>query len=129
MADGTAAYERLGDRAHLDRRHHARQDAVLLERILHGEPVDHRREHAHVVARRAVHALGARGDAAEDIAAADDDAGLDAETLNFSDVCGDAGGDGRIDAELLLAHQRLPGKFQEDALVHGRRGRHIEEKL
>jgi hypothetical protein len=33
--------------------------AEPLERVLQGEPVDHRREHAHVVGAGAVHALGA----------------------------------------------------------------------
>ena len=50
---------------------------MLLERVLQGEGVDDRAEHAHVVALRAVHA-GARSlEPAEDVAAADHDADLD----------------------------------------------------
>ena len=128
VADRPAADERLGNGPHFDRRDDARDHAVLLERILHGEAVDHGRQHAHVVARRAVHALRARGDSTEDIASADDDADLDAEAADFRDVGGDARGDGGIDAELLLAHQRLPGQFQQDALVHGGR-RHVGREL
>ena len=59
-------------------------------------------------------------EAAEDVAAADDDAGLDAELLDFADVLGDLRGHGGIDAELLLAHQSFAGEFQKDALVGGR---------
>ena len=121
VADRPAADERLGHRAHLDGRDDARHHALLLERVLHGQPVDDGRQHAHVVARRAIHALGAGRHAAEDIAAADDDADLDAEALNFCDVRGNAGGDGGIDAEGLLAHQRLPGQLQQDAFIRGRR--------
>ena len=70
-------------------------DAVLLERILHGQAVDDGGEHAHVIAGGAIHALRAGGHAAEDVAAANDDADFDAEALNLCDVCGDAGGDVR----------------------------------
>ena len=109
VAHGAAADEGLGHGAHLDRRHHARDDAVLLERILHRQSVDDRREHAHVVASRAIHALGAGRHASEDVASADDDADLDAEALNFGDVGGDSASDGGVDAEGLFAHQRFAG--------------------
>ena len=68
---------------------------VLLERVLQRERVDDGREHAHVVGGRAVHAARARRQAAEDVAAADDDAGLDAERLDLADVLGDLRGDRR----------------------------------
>ena len=83
VANRPAADERLGDRAHLDGGDDARQDAVLLERVLHGQAVDDRGEHAHVVAGGAIHALRAGGHAAEDVAAADDDADFDAEAPGF----------------------------------------------
>ena len=79
--------------------------------------VDDRRQHAHVVGGGAVHAAHAGRQAAEDVAAADDDGRLDAEALDLADVAGDAGGDGRIDPELLVAHQRFAGELQEDALI------------
>ena len=50
--------------------------AVLLQGILEGEAVHDRREHAHVVAGRPFHALGGRREAAEDVAATDDDGDL-----------------------------------------------------
>ena len=77
------------------------------------------RQHPHVVRGRAVHAARARGDAPEDVAAADDDGGLDAHALDFGDVQGDLVGDGGIDPVGLLAHQGFAGKFQEDAFVGG----------
>ena len=86
VADGAAADERLGDRAHLDGGDDPRDHVLLLERVLQREGVDDRRQHAHVVGRRAVHAARARGDAAEDVAAADDDGRLDAHALDFGDV-------------------------------------------
>ena len=74
VAHGAAANERLGHRAHLDGGEHARRHAGVLERVLQRQGVDHRGEHAHVVAGRAVHAAGAGGQAAKDVAAADHDA-------------------------------------------------------
>ncbi len=98
---------------------HARDDAVLLERVLQGQGVDHRRQHAHVVAAGAIHAARAGGQAPEDIAAANHDGRLDTEVLDVFDVPGDLGGDGRVDAVLLLAHQGFARELQEDAFVGG----------
>ena len=109
MADRAPPDERLRHRAHLDRGHHARHHALLLERVLQGQRVDDGRQHAHVVAGGAVHPASARRDAAEDVAAADDDGGLDAERLDLLHVVRDLRRDGRIDAVLLLAHQRFAG--------------------
>ena len=66
----------LGDGRHRDRRLDPGVDADLLERVLHGERVHHRREHAHIVGAGPVEALGGAGEAAEDVAAADDEAEL-----------------------------------------------------
>ena len=96
-----------------------RGDAVVLERVLQRQRVDDRRQHPHVVGRRAVHALRARRQAAEQVAAADHDRGLDAELLDLLDVFRDLGGDRGVDSELLLAHQGFAGKFEQDALVGG----------
>src|SRR5687767_15891914 len=49
--------------------------------ILHGEAVDDGRQHPHVVAGGAIHALRACGHAAEDVASANDDTDLHAEAL------------------------------------------------
>ena len=99
-------------------------DALLLERILKRQRVDHRGQHAHVVGGGAIHAARARGDAAEDVAAADDDGRLHAHRLDLADLAGDLRGNGRIDAVALLAHEGFAGEFQEDAFVEARSGGH-----
>ena len=121
MADGAASDERLGDGAHLDRGDDARHDALLLERVLQRERVDHGAEHPHVVGGRAVHAARARGDAAEDVAAADHDRGLDAHALDLGDVARDLRRNRGIDPVVLFAHQGFAGEFEEDAFVWERR--------
>ena len=77
-----------------------------------------------MVAGHPVAALGRHGDAAEDVAAADDDGDLDAQRARLGDVGGDAVDDRDVDAEMLLAHQRLAGRFQQDSAVEwlGRHG-------
>ena len=50
-----------------------------LQARLQRQPVDDRRQHAHVVGGRALHATRAGRLAAPDVAAADDDGDLDAE--------------------------------------------------
>ena len=118
MADRSAADERLGDRAHFDGCHHAGDHPLLLESVLEGQRVDHRRQHPHVVGGRAVHATGARRDAAKDVAAADHDGRLDAHVPESSATSrGDLRRDGRVDPVVLLAHERFAGQFQENALV------------
>jgi hypothetical protein len=122
VADGPPPDEGFGDRPHLDRGEEARLDAVLFERVLQGEAVDDGGQHAHVVGRRAIHAPRARREAAKDVAAADDDTGLNAQGLDLGNVFRDAGGDRGIDAVGLVTHERLAGQLQKDALV-GRLGR------
>ena len=65
----------------------------LFEGVLQREGVDDRGQHAHVVGLRPVHADGAGGDAAEDVAAADDDGQLHAEGLDFAHLPRDLRGD------------------------------------
>ena len=124
MADGAPADEGLGDRAHFDGSQHPRRDAVVFKRILQGQRVDHRGQHTHVIAGRAVHAAGAGGQAAEDVAAANHHRCLDTERLNFGDVLGDSGGNRGIDPVVLVAHEGFARQLQEDTFVVGRgRGR------
>ena len=49
---------------------------LFFQRVLQGQRVDHRGEHAHVVGGDAVHVFRLHGHAAEKIAAADDDGDL-----------------------------------------------------
>jgi hypothetical protein len=74
MTLGAAADHRLADLVHLDGGLHAGRHAELLQRVLHGQSVHHRGQHAHIIGLGAVHALGSAGHTAEDVAAADDEA-------------------------------------------------------
>ena len=107
VAHGAAADIGLGDGRHRDRRLDAGVDADLLERVLHGERVHHRRQHAHIVGAGAVEALGGAGEAAEDVAAADDQAELVAARVGRLDLLGEARDGVGIDAELALAPSAL----------------------
>ena len=119
MPHRTAADERLGNRAHLDRRRDAGHDADVLERILQRERVDHRGQHPHVVRGRAVHAFGAGRQPAKEVAAADDDGGLDPELLDLADLFRNLRGDRRVDPERLFAHQGLTREFEQNATERG----------
>ena len=59
MPDGLAADVWLGDLVHLDGRLDADFDAALLQPVGHGQRIDDRRQHAHVVGPRALHASAA----------------------------------------------------------------------
>ena len=61
----------LANRTHRDGRLHPRLHTELLERVLHRERVHHGRQHAHVVAGRAVEPPGCARNAAENIATTD----------------------------------------------------------
>src|SRR3546814_656832 len=61
----------LADIVYLGRPHHPGRAAELLQCVLHGQRVDHRGQHAHVVAGDPVHAAGGQARATEDVAAAD----------------------------------------------------------
>jgi hypothetical protein len=117
VADGSAADVRLGDLVHRDRAHHPGRHAGPLEGILQRESVHHGREHPDVVAGRTVHAARRRREAAEDVAAADDDADLDAEPMDLGDLSCDERAERGIDAVGTIAEQRLTRQLQEDPLV------------
>ena len=80
--------EGLRQLRHLNRRHHARRHADRLERVHHRERVDNRREHAHRIARHAINALAGARESAEDVAAAENNADLAPERVDFLDVIG-----------------------------------------
>ena len=118
VAHGAAANVRLGHLVHEDGAHHPAGDAALLERVLHGDGVDDRGEHAHVVGADAVHLLGLLGDAAEEVASADDDADLDAQRVDIDDFAGDFGDLAGIEAEAARAGQYLTRKLENDPFIH-----------
>ena len=121
VAHRAAADVRLGDLGDRDRRLHPGRDVLLLERVLERQRVEHRREHPHVVAGRAVHAPCAAAQSAVDVAAADDDRDLDAAPVDGGDLAGDRLHARGIGAVLELAHQRLARELQQHALVDRRR--------
>ena len=97
MGERRALGEGFADFRHGDRREHDRVDAELGQRGTQRQRVDDGAEHAHVVARHPVPALRGDGDAAEDVATADDDRDLDAEPARFGDVGGDPVHDRDVD--------------------------------
>ena len=117
MAHGAAADERLGDLADVDRRLHAGGHAPLLQGVLEGEGVDHRGEHAHVVAGHAVDAAVAGGEAADDVAAADDDRHLDPEVWMSRISSAMAATTASSMPNGCVAHQGLAGDLEEDPAV------------
>ena len=96
-----------------------RASTGMVERILYGEAVHDGRQHAHVVAGRAVHALRAGRQPAEDVPAADDDRRLDPLRDRVGHLPGDLPHDTGIDPVLGLAEQCFAGQLQE----HPARGR------
>ena len=118
VANGAAPDERLGHLVHLDGAHHARPDALFLQRILQSQGIDDRGQHAHVIGGNAVHGLGLLGHAAEEIAAADHDGDLDSQTMYFGDFRRDLVHASVINTEALSGGQRLTGDFQKNAFVN-----------
>src|SRR5690606_30734541 len=89
----------------------------LLQRVLQCQRVVAGCEHAHVVGARAIHALGAAGDSAEDVAAADHHRGLHPALDEVTDLGGEARQRRRVDPVARVAHERLPRQLEEDAAV------------
>src|SRR5262249_54440799 len=102
-----------------DGRQHARLQSRFLEGVLQRQRIDDGGEHAHVVGGGAVHPSDARGDAPEDVAAADDDGDLDAEPDHFKHLGGDTVEHRRIDAVALPPGQTLPGELRDARAVRG----------
>ena len=119
VADRAAADVGLGDLGDRDRRLHARVDALLLERVLQRQRVEDGGEHAHVVGGGAVHARRGAGEAAEDVAGADDDRDLDAAIVDLADLARDRLHALEVGAVGEVAHQRLPRQLEQDPLEGG----------
>ncbi len=67
--------------------------------------------------------LAAAGEAAEDVAAADDDGDLAAGRDCFGDVASETLGDGHVDAEIAFAHQGFAGELEQQPPVGAARMR------
>lgn len=117
MADSPAADIRFSDLLHVDSRLDAGSDAVLFHGVLEGQGIHDRSQHAHVVCRDAVHAFSRTGQAAPDVAAADDDGDLDAELIDFDDLLGNGFNRFRVDTIPLFASQCFAAQFQYDAMI------------
>ena len=117
VADGPPADVRLGDLVHRDGGHDAGRDAGALEGVLEGQAVHDRGQHPDVVAGRAVHPAGGRCQAAEDVAATDDDPELHAQAVDLRDLLGDERTELRVDAVLAVAQEGLAGQLEQDPLV------------
>jgi hypothetical protein len=73
-----------------------------------------------VIASYPIATFGCDGNAAENIAAANDNAYLDAKSTRFSYVAGNAIGYRHIDSEPLIAHERFAGGLEQNAFVDSR---------
>jgi hypothetical protein len=102
---------RLADLIHLDCRHHPAENIALLQRILDRQRVNHRRQHAHVVRRNAVHLLGLFRNAAEEIPPAHHDGRFHPQLVNISQFPGNFVDANRIDAEAFTRCQSLAGEL------------------
>src|SRR5262249_2233822 len=88
--------------------------------LAQGKPIQHRGQHAHVVAAHPVHAAGGGGKPTIDIAATDHEAELDTEFGGFADIAGDAVQDVNVNTVAVPAHQGLAGQLDEDSAVAAR---------
>src|SRR5690606_11672008 len=75
-----------------------------------------------VVARHTIHAGAGESRAAEDVASADHDRDLHAQAHHLADLRCDALEHFRIDAVILLAHERFAGQLEQDAAQAVTRG-------
>ena len=107
--------ERLRHLVHFDRAHQPRVAAGLFERVLHRQAVDHRREHAHVIAGGAIDRETVLARAAKNISAADDKRHFHAEIVHFLHFARDALNRFRVDAESVRTRKRFAGKLHDNA--------------
>ena len=91
---------------------------MFFQHVLHGQGIEHRGQHAHVVRRGTLHAFGRAGEPAKNIAAADDQGHLHAHLEHGADFAADGGHGFRVDAVFVLARQELRrSEFEQHALV------------
>ena len=117
MADGAGADVGLGDLFDLKRGLHANIDALLLQNVGHRHAVHRRGQHPHVVGTGALDVALAVFHAAPEVAAADDDAHLNAHLIAAPDDVAHLGNDVEVEAEVLVARQRLTADLEQHALI------------
>ena len=81
------------------------------ECVFQGQGIHDGGHHAHIVGRRTVHIVGLRGNATENVAAADDDADLYAEFDDFFYLADNLHDGFAVDTEGIIAHQASPDSF------------------
>ncbi len=118
MADGPAANVRLRHLVHEHGAHHAALHAALLDCVLHGDGIDNRGKHAHVIGAYPVHFLGLLSHAAEDVAASHNHANLHAQMMHIHNLVGNRGYLVGVQAKAARPGQYLTRKLQNNALVH-----------
>lgn len=104
------------DLCHRYSRLNAHGHALSFEAILHGEGVDYRGEHTHMVGGGAVH-FAVRLSAAPEVAASDNDAHFHAEVLDFDYLVAHRREFGVVDTRPVRRGECFTGKFDDNALV------------
>ena len=117
MAQGAAADKGLAHFLHGNGRKHPRGVAQLFQHVLHCKGVEHGGQHAHVVGRRALHALGRAGKPAKNIAPANHKGHFDAHFEHSADFAADGVYGCRVDTGLVFTGQGLAAQFEQHALV------------
>ena len=117
VLQGFRTHVRLDDLLDADGRHDACNDADVAHGIGQGQCIHHGGKHAHVVGGGTVHALRARRDATEDIAAANHDCQFHTQFRHLGHIGHHALDRGAVDAVGIIAHQGFAGQLEEDALV------------
>jgi len=105
MPLGPAADVRFRQRLHADSGHYPGVDPRLLQNVLHGQRVDHRGQHAHVVGVDSVQTGLAGGGPPDDVPATDDQAKVHAHAVHFFDLLREF-----VDDLIIQADPLLPGK-------------------
>ena len=119
MANGTAADKRLGNLIHLNGRLHSRIDALLFQRILQCQRIDHGREHAHVIGGNPVHLFRLLGHAPEKIPSAHHDRDLNPQRSHVRQFGGDFVDTKRVNAKALGRGEGLAGELEQNAFEDG----------
>ena len=117
VADGTAPDVRLGHRLHPDGGHHPGVHPDLLQHVLQRQGVDDGAEHAHVVGRDPVEPFPAGAGAPNDVAAAHDQGQVHAQGMHRLDLFGESLDHLEVEAEALVAGQRLTRDLEQGAGV------------
>src|SRR5665213_343318 len=122
---GAAADVRFRDLRHLDGGHRASRYADSFERILKGQSVDDRRQHAHVVACGSIEAQFAGSHATEDVSATHYERYLHSHLMDTLDLAGDRLHDGEIDAVVTRPAKSFTAQLEQHAVVLGRAISHL----